>query len=73
MSLYGWEPSNVDAGMTPPAMTCDHPCAPFCGCEPNLPPELQPEPKWVDLFGIDPDYCDGKPVDEWLDENRGEA
>lgn len=31
------------------------------------------KPRWVDLFGIDPDFTDGKPVDEWLDESRGEA
>lgn len=31
------------------------------------------EPKWVDMFGIDPDYTDGKPIDEWLEEQRGEA
>lgn len=30
-------------------------------------------PKWVDLFGIDPDFTDGKPTDEWLDEHRGDA
>lgn len=28
---------------------------------------------WVDLFGIDPDYCDGMDIDEWLRENRGNA
>lgn len=33
----------------------------------------EPRLKWVDLFGIDPNYCGGKPVDEWLDEQRGEA
>lgn len=30
-------------------------------------------PKWADLFGIDPDYCGGRDVSEWLDEQRGEA
>lgn len=30
-------------------------------------------PKWVDLFGIDPDFTDGEPVDEWLEDQRGEA
>ena len=30
-------------------------------------------PRWVDLFGADPDYCEGKNVGEWLDEQRGEA
>ena len=29
--------------------------------------------KWVDLFGIDPDYCGGMDVSEYLDESRGEA
>lgn len=31
------------------------------------------EPRWVDLFGIDPDYCDGQDVNEWLEDQRGEA
>lgn len=31
------------------------------------------EAKWIDLFGIDPDYTEGKPVDEWLEEHRGDA
>ena len=30
-------------------------------------------PKWVDMYGIDPDYTEGVPADEWLDANRGEA
>lgn len=30
-------------------------------------------PKWVDLFGIDPDYTGGQDVNEWLDESRGDA
>lgn len=29
--------------------------------------------RWVDLFGIDPDYCGGRDVNEWLDERRGDA
>lgn len=29
-------------------------------------------PRWADLFGADPDYCDGLPVDEWLARDRGE-
>lgn len=29
--------------------------------------------RWVDLFGIDPDYTDGLPVDVWLDRNRRDA
>jgi hypothetical protein len=39
----------------------------------RLEPWTGPKPKWADLWGIDPDYCEGKPVDEWLDEQRGEA
>jgi len=38
--------------------------------------DLRPEtarPKWADLYGIDPDFTGGKPVDVWLDEQRGEA
>ena len=27
-------------------------------------------PRWTDLIGIDPDYTDGRPVDEWLEANR---
>jgi hypothetical protein len=30
-------------------------------------------PRWVDLFGADPDYCGGQDVNEWLDEQRGDA
>ena len=30
-------------------------------------------PKWADLFGIDPDFTDGTPIDEWLEQQRGEA
>ena len=26
--------------------------------------------RWVDLFGIDPDYTDGLPVDEFIERNR---
>jgi hypothetical protein len=26
--------------------------------------------KWTDIIGIDPDYTDGTPVDEWLAANR---
>jgi len=29
-----------------------------------------PKPRWTDLIGIDPDYTDGRPVDEWLEANR---
>jgi hypothetical protein len=29
--------------------------------------------RWADLIGIDPDYLEGIPVDEWLEANRGEA
>lgn len=35
--------------------------------------EPKPEPKWADLFGADPDFTDGKPTNEWLDEQRGDA
>ena len=28
------------------------------------------KPRWTDLIGIDPDYTDGVPVDEWLEANR---
>ena len=28
------------------------------------------KPRWTDLIGIDPDYTDGRPVDEWLEANR---
>lgn len=31
------------------------------------------KPTWIDLFGIDPDYCEGRDVSEWLDAERGEA
>lgn len=30
-------------------------------------------PKWADLFGIAPNYTGGMDVDEWLDQQRGEA
>lgn len=33
----------------------------------------RPDVRWEDLFGIDPGYTDGLPVDEWLEVNRGEA
>lgn len=33
----------------------------------------KPELRWSDLFGIDPDYTEGVPADEWLEANRGEA
>jgi len=33
----------------------------------------KPEMRWSDLFGIDPDYTEGVPVEEWLEANRGEA
>jgi len=29
--------------------------------------------RWVDLFGIDPDFTEGVPIDEWLEAQRGEA
>jgi hypothetical protein len=29
--------------------------------------EVQVKPRWTDLIGIDPDYTDGRPVDEWLE------
>lgn len=32
-----------------------------------------PEVRWSDLFGMDPDYTEGVPTDEWLEANRGEA
>ena len=38
----------------------------------GLPSDVD-KPKWADLFGIDPDFTEGQPVDEWLDEQRGEA
>lgn len=34
---------------------------------------VRPPLRWVDLFGIDPDYTEGVPVDEWLEAHRGEA
>ncbi len=33
----------------------------------------EPEVTWAGLFGIDPDFTDGKDISEWLDEQRGEA
>lgn len=37
-------------------------------------PERDGEAKirWVDLFGIDPDYTDGLSAQEFIDRNRGE-
>ncbi len=35
--------------------------------------KARPEVRWVDLYGIDPNYTDGVPVEEWLEANRGEA
>lgn len=35
--------------------------------------DAHPKPRWVDLFGIDPDFTDGQDVNEFLDESRGEA
>lgn len=32
-----------------------------------------PPLRWADLFGIDPDYTEGIPIDEWLEAHRGEA
>jgi hypothetical protein len=34
---------------------------------------VKPEARWVDLFGIDPDYLGVSSIDEWLEANRGEA
>ena len=31
------------------------------------------KPKWADLWGIDPDYTEGKSIAEFLDEGRGTA
>lgn len=33
----------------------------------------KPAIRWSDLFGIDPDYLEGAPAEEWLEANRGEA
>lgn len=33
----------------------------------------KPNLRWVDLFGIDPDYTEGASISEWLEANRGEA
>lgn len=33
----------------------------------------RPTMKWSDLFGIDPDYTEGVPADEWLEATRGQA
>ena len=33
----------------------------------------KPEMRWSDLFGIDPEYTEGVPTDEWLEASRGEA
>lgn len=30
-------------------------------------------PKWVDLFGIAPDFTGGQDINDFLDESRGEA
>ena len=35
------------------------------------PDDPTPALKWSDLFGIDPDYTDGVPADDWLEANRG--
>lgn len=35
--------------------------------------EHSPTPKWVDLFGMAPDFTGGQDVNEYLDESRGEA
>lgn len=32
-----------------------------------------PAPAWIDLWGIDPDFTGGQDVNEWLDEQRGDA
>ena len=34
---------------------------------------VQPNVRWADLFGIDPNYLEGASVEEWLEANRGEA
>jgi len=34
---------------------------------------VKPEVRWSDLFGIDPEYTEGVPAEEWLEANRGEA
>lgn len=33
----------------------------------------RPTARWSQLFGVDPDYTDGVPTEEWLVANRGEA
>jgi hypothetical protein len=33
----------------------------------------KPDVRWSDLFGMDPDFTGGSPVDQWLEANRGEA
>ena len=32
-----------------------------------------PAPAWIELWGIDPDYTGRQDVNEWLDEQRGDA
>lgn len=34
---------------------------------------VKPDLRWVDLFGIDPDFTEGASTEEWLEANRGEA
>jgi hypothetical protein len=31
------------------------------------------KPKWIDLYGIDPDFTGGMDIKEFLDQSRGEA
>lgn len=33
----------------------------------------RPKARWVDLFGADPDFTGGRDVNDFLDEQRGEA
>lgn len=34
---------------------------------------VKPNVRWTDLIGIDPDYLEGAPIEEWLEANRGDA
>jgi hypothetical protein len=42
-------------------------------CSKPIPDPLPRPTRWSDLFGIDPDYTEGLPIDEWLERNRGTA
>lgn len=33
----------------------------------------EPELRWSDLFGLDPNFTGGAPVDDWLETSRGQA